>query len=84
MGYDDGVESEGFDAEKTESQMDWDRNTDWRNIAVDGAYLTTDLLTMFGGTDDRKSQKKKTVRERKHGQKKKEDQRQENSFEIKM
>ena len=40
---------------------------------------------MFGGTDDNQNkQKKKTVRERKHGQKKKEDQSQDIDFEIKM
>lgn len=80
MGYDDGAESEGFDAEDTEIQMD----VDWCDIAVNGAYLATDLLTMFGGTDDRKPQKKKSVRERKHGQKKKEEQNQNNDFKMKM
>ncbi len=83
-GYDGGIESQGLDTVEAESQMDWSRCTDWHDIAVNGAYLATDLLTMFGGTDDRKSQKKKTVRERKHGQKKKEDQSQNNDFEMKM
>lgn len=78
--YDDGIESEGFDTLEAETEMD----TDWGDIAVNTAYLAADLQMMFGGTDDRKPQKKKTVRERKHGQKKKEDQSQNNDFELKM
>lgn len=78
--YDDGVEGERFDSEDAEIQMD----ADWRDIAVNTAYLAADLQMMFGGTDDRKPQKKKTVRERKHEQKKKEDQSQNNDFELKM
>lgn len=78
--YDDGIESEGFDTLEVETEMD----TDWGDIAVNTAYLAADLQMMFGGTDDRKPQKKKTVRERKHGQKKKEDQNQNNDFEMKM
>lgn len=49
----------------------------------------TELIQQYGTvygkiTDDRKSQKKKTVRERKHGQKKKEEQNQNDCFVMKM
>lgn len=78
--YDDGIESERFDTLEVETEMD----TDWGDIAVNTAYLAADLQMMFGGTDDRKPQKKKTIRERKYGQKKKEDQSPNNDFEMKM
>lgn len=78
--YDDGIESERFDTLEVETEMD----TDWGDIAVNTAYLAADLQMMFGGTDDRKPQKKKTVRERNHGQKKKEDQSPINDFEMTM
>ncbi len=77
---DDGDESERFDAVEAQTEMD----IDWSDIAVNTAYLATDIQMMFGGTDDKKPQKKKTVRERKHGQKKKESQSQDIDFEIKM
>ena len=77
---DDGDESERFDAVEAQTEMD----IDWSDIAVNTAYLAADLQMMFGGTDDKKPQKKKTVRERKHGQKKKEAQSQDIDFEIKM
>lgn len=78
---DDGDESERFDAVEAQTEMD----IDWSDIAVNTAYLAADLQMMFGGTDDNQNkQKKKTVRERKHGQKKKEDQSQDIDFEIKM
>ena len=47
-------------------------NIDWSDIAVNTAYLAADLPIIFGGTDNKKTAEKKTVRERKHGQKKKE------------
>lgn len=78
--YDDGIESERYDTLEVETEMD----TDWGDIAVNTAYLAADLQMMFGGTDDRKPQKKKTVRERNHGQKKKEDQSPINDFEMTM
>ena len=77
---DDGDEGERFDAVEVQTEMD----IDWSNIAVNTAYLAADLQMMFGGTDDKKTQKKKPVRERKHGQKKKEDQSQDIDFDIKM
>lgn len=77
---DDGNESERFDAVEAQTEMD----IDWSDIAVNTAYLAADLQMMFGGTDDKKTQKKKTVRERKYGQKKKEAQSQDIDFEIKM
>lgn len=77
---DDGDESERFDAVEAQTEMD----IDWSDIAVNTAYLAADLQMMFGGTDDKKPQKKKTVRERKHGQKKKDVQSQDIDFEIKM
>lgn len=77
---DDGDESKRFDAVEAQTEMD----IDWSDIAVNTAYLAADLQMMFGGTDDKKPQKKKTVRERKHGQKKKENQSQDIDFEIKM
>lgn len=78
--YDDGIESERFDTLEVETEMD----TDWGDIAVNTAYLAADLKMMFGGTDDRKPQKKKTVHERNHGQKKKEDQSPINDFVMTM
>lgn len=78
--YDDGIESERFDTLEVETEMD----TDWGDIAVNTAYLAADLQMMFGGTDDRKPQKKKTVHERNHGQKKKEDQSPINDFVMTM
>lgn len=57
---------------------------DWSDIAVNTAYLAADLQMMFGGTDDKKPQKKRSVRERKHGQKKKEAQNQDTDFKMKM
>lgn len=77
---DDGDESERFDTVEAQTEMD----IDWSDIAVNTAYLAADLQMMFGGTDDKKTQKKKNVRERKHGQKKKEAQSQDIDFEIKM
>lgn len=78
--YDDGDQSEGSNALETQDEMD----SQWSDIAVNTAYLAADIQMMFGGTDDKKPQKNKTVRERKHGQKKKEDQSQDIDFEIKM
>lgn len=78
--YDDGDQSEGSNAVEAQTEMD----IDWSDIAVNTAYLAADLQMMFGGADDKKTQKKKTVRERKHGQKKKEAQSQDIDFEIKM
>lgn len=78
--YDDGAQSEGSNALEAQTEMD----IDWSDIAVNTAYLAADLQMMFGGTDDKKTQKKKNVRERKHGQKKKEAQSQDIDFEIKM
>ena len=78
--YDDGDESKRFDAVEAQTEMD----IDWSDIAVNTAYLAADLQIMFGGTDDKKPQKKKPVRERKHGQKKKETQTQDTDFEMKM
>lgn len=52
---------------------------------IEQAYaVQPDLQMMFGGTNDKKTQKKKTVRERKHGQRKKEDQSQGADFEMKL
>lgn len=78
---DDGDESKRFDAVEAQTEMD----IDWNDIAVNTAYLAADLQMMFGGTNDNQNkQKKKTVRERKHGQRKKEEQSQGTDFEMKM
>ena len=79
--YDDGDQSEGSNALETQDEMD----SQWSDIAVNTAYLAADLQMMFGGTNDNQNkQKKKTVRERKHGQRKKEEQSQGTDFEMKM
>lgn len=78
---DDGDESERFDAVEAQTEMD----IDWSDIAVNAAYLAADLQMIFGGKNDNQNkQKKKTVRERKHGQKKKQDSIQDTEFEMKM
>lgn len=77
--YDVGTESQ------LEAQTEMD--TDWSNIAVNAAYLTADIAMMIGGGEnDEKTEKKKYIRERKHGQKKKnqEKQYQDNGFEMSM
>lgn len=76
-----GDQSEGSNALETQDEMD----SQWSDIAVNTAYLAADLQMMFGGTNDNQNkQKKKTVRERKHGQRKKEEQSQGTDFEMKM
>ena len=78
---DDRDESERFDAVEAQTEMD----IDWSDIAVNTAYLAADLQMMSGGKNDNQNkQKKKTVRERKHGQRKKEDQSQGTDFEMKL
>lgn len=76
--YDVGTESQ------LEAQTEMD--TDWSNIAVNAAYFAADLAMIGGGESDEKPEKKKYIRERKHGQKKKnqEEQYQDNGFEMSM
>lgn len=76
------AESTGFDTVETQAEMD----SDWCDIAVNTAYLAADLAMIGGGENDEKLDKKKFVRERKHGQKKKnqEEQSQDNGFEMSM
>lgn len=76
--YDVGTESQL----ETQAEMD----SDWGNIAINTAYLTADLAMIGGGGNDTKLEKKKFVHERKHGQKKKnqEEQSQDNGFEMSM
>lgn len=76
------AESTGFDTVETQAEM----GDDWINIAANSLYLATDLAMIGSGGNDSKPEKKKYVRERKHGQKKKnqEEQYQDNSFEMSM
>lgn len=80
--YDVGTEIQQQDTFETQTEMDFD----WDDIAVNTAYLTADLAMIGGGVNDEKLEKKKFVRERKHGQKKKnqEEQSQDNGFEMSM
>ena len=64
--YDVGVESQL----EVQGEMD----TDWGGIAVNTAYFAADLAMIGGGGNDAKPEKKKYVRERKNGQKKKQNQ----------
>ena len=48
-------------------------DADWRDIAVDSLYLAADLAMIAGGDERRKPEKKRTIRERKRGQKKEHD-----------
>lgn len=62
--YDVGAESQ------LEAQGEMDTN--WGGIALNTAYLAADLAMIGGSGNDTKPKKKKYVRERKNGQKKKE------------
>lgn len=82
-GEDEGrAESTGFDAVETQAEMD----SDWGNIAVNAAYLAANIAMIGGGVNDEKLEKKKFVRERKNGQKKKQqsEQSQDNGIEMSM
>lgn len=80
-GEDEGrVESSGLNAVETQAEM----GDDWLNIAANSLYLAADFA-MIGGNDNDKHNPK-YIRERKHGQKKKnqEEQYQDNGFEMNM
>ena len=77
--YDYRTESERLDTVEAETEM----GGGWSDIAFNSLYLAADLA-MIGGTDNDKP-KPKYVREKKHGQKKKQDeQSQDNGYELKM
>lgn len=80
--YDVGAEIQQQNTFETQTEMDFD----WGDIAVNTAYLAADLAMIGGGENDEKTEKKKYIRERKHGQKKKnqEEQYQDNGFEMSM
>ena len=79
-GYDERVESQGSDAVETQTEM----GSGWGDIAVNSLYLAADLALIGGTGND--NPKPKYVRERKHGQKKKKQdkQRQDEGYEMKM
>ena len=66
MSNDERVESQEFDTVEAQAEM----GGGWSNIAVDVLYLAADIA-MTGETDNNDKTKPKVVRERKHGQKKK-------------
>lgn len=76
--YDERVESQGFDTVEAQAEM----GGDWIDIAANSLYLAADL-TMIGGNDNDKH-KPKFVRERKRGQKKKQNNNDRNEMQLKM
>lgn len=80
IGDDVRAESQGSDAVETQTEM----GGGWGDIAVNTAYLAVNLA-VIGGTDNEKHNPK-YIRERKHGQKKKKqnEQNQDDGYEMKM
>lgn len=69
-GAQNGAESAGYESVEDAAEM----GADWSDTIALGINLAADIAAIAGGSNDDRPEKKKPVRERKHGQKKKQDQ----------
>ncbi len=69
-GTENGAESAGYESVEDAPEM----GASWSDTAALGISLAADIAAIAGGSNNDKPEKKRTVRERKHGQKKKQEQ----------